>query len=60
MRHYFSKPKAEFYVEEYPLVISGLTVFDPDPTPFNTGLLDSDGVPIMVQEIMDQIGYVRR
>jgi hypothetical protein len=38
----------------------GKTVFEPDPTPRPTGLLDAGGNKICVVEELDQIGFVRK
>lgn len=60
MKRYFTyKPKME-WDDDYPMLLHGLTVFDRDDEPYDTGLIDKRGNSIMAANYMDPIGYVRR
>lgn len=47
--------------EDYDRSASGAahTVFEPDPSPIPTGLLDASGEPILAVDVMDPIGFIR-
>jgi hypothetical protein len=49
---YDKGPDAETYLAR--------TVFEPDPAPFETGLLDAFGAPLFAAYEMDVIGFIRR
>jgi hypothetical protein len=52
-----TKPRLYDYSDE-PIHLAGLTVFEPEPMVFDTGLLDADGQPIRYEEIREPIGFV--
>lgn len=60
MKRYFTAPKSESWMESTPMLLHGLTIFEPDSEPYDTGIIDKDGNSILAQFKLDQIGYVRR
>jgi hypothetical protein len=52
-----TKPRLYDYSAE-PIHLVGLTVHEPEPVVFDTGLLDADGQPIRYEEILQPIGFV--
>ena len=60
MKRYFTRPRladidAEPDAENY----LARTVYEPDDTPYETGILDAQGNKIFAAIRMDQIGFVR-
>lgn len=68
MRKKYTTKHAKFYsnpFDEWDDESSGLdclsrTVYECDPEPYNTGLLNASGEPIYASMQMDQIGFIRK
>lgn len=41
-----------------PIHLVGMTVHEPEPMVYETGILDADGNPIRYEEIREPIGFV--
>ena len=60
MKRYFTRPRLADYdsgpdAENY----LSRTVYEPDQTPYETGIFDAAGNMMYAQVIFDQIGFVR-
>ena len=53
-----SKSPRLYSYDDEPIHLAGLTVFEPEPMIFDTGLLDADGNPIRYEEIKEPIGFI--
>jgi hypothetical protein len=53
-----SKSPRLYLYDDEPIHLAGLTVFEPEPMIFDTGLLDADGNPIRYEEIKEPIGFI--
>lgn len=39
---------------------ANLTIYEPDPEPYETGILDAQGQPLWATNEIDQIGFIRK
>lgn len=61
MKRYTIKPRqSEEYYEAYGPDFLARTIHEPDPGPYDTGLIDKHGNPILAHCEMPQIGFVRK
>ena len=58
-KRYFTKARWSSQLDEDVPELPALTVYESDPTPVPTGLLDASGEPLYVTYEIDPIGFVR-
>lgn len=58
-KRYFTKARWSSQLDEDVPDLPALTVYESDPTPIPTGLLDASGEPLYCTYEIDPIGFVR-